>query len=185
MLKTEARKHYRLLRKQFQKEDVNELSNQIFEQIKKFNFSDNQSFHIFLPIEKNNEINTYPIINWLFENDKSVILPLVVGDDMINCKVEKGFNTKLNSLQIPEPINYTEVDSSKIDVVFVPMFVADQYGNRVGYGGGYYDKFLARCKPETKKIGLTYFRPIDIIQDAYEGDIALDYCLTPEEIVSF
>ena len=185
MQKAEARKHYRSLRKQFSKEEVNSLSAQIFEQIKKFDFENDQVFHIFLPIEKNNEINTYPIIKWLYEIKKTVVLPLVIGDDMINCRVENGFETQLNSLQIPEPINYTEIDSEQIDVVFVPMFVADQFGNRVGYGGGYYDKFLARCKPETKKIGLTYFRPIGNITDAYEGDISLNYCLIPDEIVSF
>ena len=185
MEKAEARKYYRKLRKDFSEEEVLQKSDAIFQHIKNFNLLDASTFHIFLPIKKNNEINTYPTIDWLLENNKQVILPLVVGDDMINCKIEKGFQTALNSLHIPEPIHFTEVDSSLIDVVFVPMFVADQTGNRVGYGGGYYDKFLSRCRPDTKKIGLTYFRPIDNIVDAYEGDIALDYLITPEEIVSF
>ena len=185
MLKAEVRKFYRSKRKEFSQAEVDLQSNQIFNWIKKFDFSTAQTFHIFLPIERNKEINTYPIINWLFNQGKSIVLPLVDGDDMINCKVEKGFETELNAMQIPEPKIYTEIDSTKIDVVFVPMFVTDQFGNRVGYGGGYYDKFLAKCKPETKKIGLTYFRPIDIIEDAYKGDIALDYCVTPEEIFSF
>ena len=185
MTKAEARKYYRNLRKQFSKEEVNQLSAAIFEHIKTIDFSNAQTFHIFLQIEKNNEVNTYPIINWLFNQNKTVVLPLVIGDDMINCQVEKDFGTSLNSLQIPEPIQYTEIDAKAIDVVFAPMFVADKKGNRVGYGGGYYDKFLARCKPETKKIGLTYFRPIENIDDIYFGDFPLDFCITPEEIVSF
>jgi len=185
MLKAEARKYYRNLRKQFTKEEIELRSNKIFQKIKTLDLGVAQTFHVFLPIEKNNEINTYPIIDWLFEQNKAVIFPLVVGDDMINCKVDKDFKTELNSLQIPEPINYKIIDANEIDVVFVPMFVADKNGNRVGYGGGYYDKFLSRCRPETKKIGLTYFKPIDSIEDAYAGDIALDYCLTPDEIVSF
>ena len=185
MLKSEARKYYRNLRKQLTPEDVLLKSKSIFNQIQHFRFDEDLNFHIFLPIEKNNEINTYPIINWLFQENKNIILPLVIGDDMINCKVEKGFETQLNPLQIPEPINYTEIESNLVDVIFVPMFVADQNRNRVGYGGGYYDKFLTRCKPNAKKIGLTYFRPIDIIEDAYEGDIPLDYCVTPDEIISF
>ena len=185
MTKAEVRKYYRNLRKQFSKEEVNQLSAAIFEHIKTIDFSNAQTFHIFLQIEKNNEVNTYPIINWLFNQNKTVVLPLVIGDDMINCQVEKDFETSLNSLQIPEPIQYTEIDAKAIDVVFAPMFVADKKGNRVGYGGGYYDKFLARCKPETKKIGLTYFRPIENIDDIYFGDFPLDFCITPEEIVSF
>lgn len=185
MKKADARKYYRNLRKQFSVEEINKMSDNIFSQIKKLQLKDANTFHIFLPIEKNNEIITYPIIDWLFDQKKDIVLPLVVGDDMINCKVKKGFKTQLNSLQIPEPIEYSEIDSSLIDVVFVPMFVADKKGNRVGYGGGYYDRFLSRCKPNTKKIGLTYFRPIDVIDDAYEGDIPLDYLVTPEAIVSF
>ena len=185
MTKAEVRKYYRNLRKQFSKEEVNQLSAAIFEHIKTIDFSNAQTFHIFLQIEKNNEVNTYPIINWLFNQNKTVVLPLVIGDDMINCQVEKDFETSLNSFQIPEPIQYTEIDAKAIDVVFAPMFVADKKGNRVGYGGGYYDKFLARCKPETKKIGLTYFRPIENIDDIYFGDFPLDFCITPEEIVSF
>ena len=185
MTKAEARKYYRNLRKQFSKKKVKQLSAAIFEHIKTIDFSNAQTFHVFLPIEKNNEVNTYPIINWLFNQNKTVVLPLVIGNDMINCQIEKDFETSLNSLQIPEPIQYTEIDAKAIDVVFVPMFVADKKGNRVGYGGGYYDKFLARCKPETKKIGLTYFRPIENIDDIYFGDFPLDFCITPEEIVSF
>lgn len=185
MTKAEARKYYRNLRKQFSKEEVNNLSAQIFNQLKQIDFTSAQTFHIFLPIEKNNEINTYPIIDWLFQQQKNVVLPLVVGDDMINCEVKKGFETQLNSLQIPEPIHYKEIDSTEIDVILIPLFVADKKGNRVGYGGGYYDKFLAKCKPESKKIGLTYFKPIDYIEDAYLGDFPLDSCITPEGITSF
>ena len=185
MLKAEARKFYRSERKKFTNQEVQQKSKLIFDQIKEIDFNHDQTFHIFLPIEKNNEINTYPIIDWLFKHQKSIVVPLVIGDDMINCKVNEGFETALNSMQIPEPIHYTNIEADEIDVVFVPMFVADKHGNRVGYGGGYYDKFLARCKPNVKKIGLTYFRPIDVIDDAYSGDIPLNYCLTPDEIVSF
>ncbi|WP_334124175.1 5-formyltetrahydrofolate cyclo-ligase [Empedobacter brevis] len=185
MTKAEARKYYRTLRKEFTKVEVYYLSEKIFQYVKQLDFSSEKSFHIFLPIEKNHEINTYPIIEWLFQQQKEVVLPLVIGDDMINCHVEKGFQTSLNSLHIPEPIHYKEVDASTIDVIFIPMFVADKKGNRVGYGGGYYDKFLARCRPDSKKIGLTYFRPIEHLEDIYFGDFPLDFCITPEGIESF
>lgn len=185
MLKTEVRKYYRNIRKQFSTKEVLDQSKKIFSQLQFLDFSSAQTFHIFLPIEKNNEINTYPIIDWLFTHQKDVVLPLVIGDDMINCKVNEGFDTKLNALQIPEPIHYTEINSSEIDVIFIPMFVADKKGNRVGYGGGYYDKFLSRCRPDAKKIGLSYFRPIDTIDDIYFGDFPIDLCVSPDGIESF
>lgn len=185
MKKNEARKYYRALRNEFSNNDISILSQEIFENLQKIDFSNDSNFHVFLPIKKNNEINTYPIIDWLFSENKNIILPLVIGDDMINCKVEKGFKTQLNSYQIPEPISFTEIDSKEIDVILIPMFVSDKKGNRVGYGGGYYDKFLARCKPNAKKIGLSYFRPIECIEDTYFGDFPLDFCITPEGIESF
>ncbi|WP_313374876.1 5-formyltetrahydrofolate cyclo-ligase [Chishuiella sp.] len=185
MNKKEARKFYRAVRKNYSNDDVITLSNKIFRNLQNIDFSSVQNFHVFLPIERNNEINTYPIIDWLFSLNKTIILPLVVGDDMINCKVEKDFKTQLNSYQIPEPITYTEFDSKEIDVILIPMFVADKKGNRVGYGGGYYDKFLARCRPDAKKIGLSYFRPIDCIEDTYFGDFPLNFCITPDAIESF
>ena len=185
MKKAEARKYYRALRKELTKEEVNQLSVQILNQLKQLDFSSDHYFHCFLPIEKNNEINTYPLIEWLFNQEKKIVLPLVIGDDMINCEVIQGFETINNSLQIPEPIEYKEIDAQKIDVIFIPMFVADKQGNRVGYGGGYYDKFLARCRKKKKKIGLTFFRPIEYIEDCYRGDFPLDCCVLPEEIVSF
>lgn len=185
MLKADARKYYRNLRKVFTVEEVQQQSTAILEQIKSFDFSKDQNFHLFLPIKKNHEINTYPLLDWLNEKGKTIVLPKVDGKSMINCQVNFPFTTTLNDLQIPEPIVYQEIESEEIDVVFVPLFVADLQGDRVGYGGGYYDRFLANCRKDTKKIGLSYFRPIERIDDIFESDIALDYCITPTEIVSF
>ena len=185
MTKAEARKYYRNLRKQFSREEVNNLSAQIFNQLKQIDFTSAQTFHIFLPIEKNNEINTYPIIDWLFQQHKNVVFPLVVGDDMINCEVKKGFETQLNSLQIPEPIHYKEIDSTEIDVILIPLFVADKKGNRVGYGKGFYDQLFSQLSSITKKIGVNFFNPDENIDDLWENDIPLDYLVTPEDILSF
>lgn len=185
MLKADARKHYRQLRKAFSRAEVEEMSMQILDQIKRFDFSGDRVFHLFLPIEKNHEINTYPLMNWLINEKKTIVLPKVEGENMLNCRVNTPVETQLNNLSIPEPTRYEAIDSSAIDVVFVPLFVADFQGDRVGYGGGYYDRFLATCRPDTKKIGLSYFRPIEQIDDIFESDIALDYCVIPTEIVSF
>ncbi len=185
MLKADARKHYRQLRKAFSRTEVEEMSAQILGQIKRFDFSEDRMFHLFLPIEKNHEINTYPLMNWLVNEGKTLVLPKVEGQNMVNCQVSIPVETTLNNLAIPEPTVYKAIDSLLIDVVFVPLFVADSRGERVGYGGGYYDRFLATCRPETKKIGLSYFGPIEQIDDIFESDIALDYCVMPTGIVSF
>ncbi|MFT7351177.1 MAG: 5-formyltetrahydrofolate cyclo-ligase [Flavobacterium sp.] len=90
---------------------------------------------------------------------------------------------------MPEPINneneLIEINSTKIDVVFVPLLAFDLQGNRVGYGKGFYDKFLANCKPTTIKIGISFFEAEEKISDVFAKDVKLDYCITPEKVYSF
>jgi 5-formyltetrahydrofolate cyclo-ligase len=92
---------------------------------------------------------------------------------------------KKNAYNIPEPVDGIEVPSHKIDVVFVPLLAFDKKGHRVGYGKGFYDKFLSECKPDVIKIGLSFFDPEELITDVFEGDVKLDYCVTPNEVHSF
>ena len=73
-----------------------------------------------------------------------------------------------------------------LDVVFVPLLAFDNKGNRVGYGGGYYDRLLQKCKKETLKIGISFFEAEQYtIQDIASTDVTLDYCVTPNTIYSF
>ena len=92
---------------------------------------------------------------------------------------------KKNEYNIPEPVNGLPVPSETIEVVFVPLLAFDIFGNRIGYGKGFYDKFLAECKPETIKIGLSFFEAVKQIDDVFESDVKLDYCVTPEKIYTF
>ena len=96
-------------------------------------------------------------------------------------------NTKIkkNEYNIPEPVNGLEVPVSMIEVVFVPLLAFDKKGHRVGYGKGFYDQFLAECRPETIKIGLSFFEAEDQIEDVFESDVQLDYCVTPSKIYTF
>ena len=92
---------------------------------------------------------------------------------------------KPNHWNIPEPLDGIEIENSKIEVVFVPLLCFDKKGHRVGYGKGYYDNFLCDCNPEIIKIGLSLFEVEHNIEDVYQGDIPLNFCVTPELIYSF
>ena len=96
-------------------------------------------------------------------------------------------NTQLrkNTYGIPEPVEGLLVPENKLDVVFVPLLAFDKKGCRVGYGKGFYDRFLMKCRPDTIKIGLSIFDAVSEISDATQADVRLDYCVTPEEIYSF
>ena len=70
-------------------------------------------------------------------------------------------------------------------MVLVPLLCFDRSGHRVGYGKGYYDRFLRKCRADCKKIGLSMFDPVDEITDAGESDVRLDLVITPTATVSF
>ncbi len=92
--------------------------------------------------------------------------------------------TKLvkNVWDIDEPAQSGSVESWKIDAVLVPLLCFDARGFRVGYGKGFYDRFLKDCRADCLKIGLSFFAPVAEIADARDFDVKLDFCITPERI---
>ncbi len=82
----------------------------------------------------------------------------------------------------PDPISSQLLDIQRIDAVLVPLLAYDRQGHRAGYGGGYYDRFLAECRPDALKIGVSFFEPIDVLSDVNEWDIPLDLCVTPTTV---
>jgi 5-formyltetrahydrofolate cyclo-ligase len=90
-----------------------------------------------------------------------------------------------NKYDIPEPIHGKIVPALEIDAVFIPLLGFDVNGNRVGYGKGFYDRFLSECRPDVVKIGLSFFDPVEKINDLNKYDIPLDLCITPGKIWDF
>ncbi len=143
-------------------------------------------FHIFLPIEKNKEVSTLPLLSILQGKDKNIIVPKIVAKNQLEHYLLTDNTTLLpNYLGIPEPVDGIGVPEHKLDVVFVPLLAFDIHGNRVGYGKGFYDGFLRKCRKDVVKIGLSFFEASDSIDDIHEGDIPLDYCITPEKTYRF
>jgi 5-formyltetrahydrofolate cyclo-ligase len=91
----------------------------------------------------------------------------------------------MNSWGITEPESGELVSPKCLDMVLVPLLVFDKQGKRVGYGKGFYDRFLSQCRSNVLKVGLSYFKPIEKIGDADTYDIPLDICVTPDEIWYF
>jgi 5-formyltetrahydrofolate cyclo-ligase len=90
-----------------------------------------------------------------------------------------------NHWKILEPVSNLQFPVSQIDLVLIPLLCFDKKGYRVGYGKGYYDRFLADCRPDVLKIGLSIFEPIEQIKDVDAYDIRLDFCITPNKIWQF
>jgi len=84
-----------------------------------------------------------------------------------------------------EPNSAIEISPIDIDLIFVPMLAYDADGYRVGYGKGFYDRFLARCHASVLTIGFSYFEPVNKIDDRNSFDVPLNYCITPQDIYEF
>src|SRR6478736_3432658 len=180
MLKKALRAKYKTLRNELSETDIDEKSLAIANEILKLPIWDKNYFHLFLPIEEQKEVNTEFILHLLSGKDKEIVISKSDFETREMTQFLLTDNTRIqkNEYNIPEPIDGLEVPASKIDVVFVPLLAFDKKGNRVGYGKGFYDKFLSQCKPETIKIGLSFFEPEELISDVFESDILLNYCVS-------
>lgn len=196
MLKKELRQKYKVLRQNLTTDDIANLSLAIANEILKLPIWEKTYFHVFLSITEQKEVDTEFILHILSGKDKEIVVSKsdFGSSDSEQAKQTRNMthflltdNTRIkkNEYNIPEPVDGLEVPATKIDVVFVPLLAFDKKGHRVGYGKGFYDKFLSECKPETLKIGLSFFEPEELISDVFEDDVTLDYCVTPSGVSVF
>jgi len=186
MTKTEIRNTFKAKRRQLSLHGIEEKSLQVANRILKLNIWSKQYFHLFLSIAEQKELNTEYILHILQGKDKDVV---VSKSDFKTRRLAHYLLTdsttiRTNAYGIPEPVEGLEVPVEKLDVVFVPLLAFDTQGNRVGYGQGFYDRFLKQCRPDTLKIGLSFFEPVELIETDV-NDIPLDLVATPQGILNF
>ena len=191
MIKSQLRKYYLSKRKAISAEEIVIKSQQITDLFfQKFDLLKVENIHIFLPIIKHNEINTWLIIRRLQQKFPKIVIliPKIIPE---NFEIENFlFDEKkliVNPWGILEPSgeNQEKIEPEKIDLVIIPLLIFDKNGNRVGYGKGFYDRFLQQCNPKTLKIGVCLEEPIEMIEDVNEFDIKMDFCITPIKIYKF
>ena len=146
----------------------------------------------FYPLEKHAEVNTDLLTRYLqfVFSDIHIAYPVVSATTQEMKAVITTDETDFteNIFGIPEPVEddaTKPISPAEIDIIFVPLLAFDQGGYRVGYGKGYYDRFLVNCSPDTIKVGFSYFEPVDKIDDTNQYDVPLNYCITPERIYEF
>jgi 5-formyltetrahydrofolate cyclo-ligase len=98
---------------------------------------------------------------------------------------QKNTPLSLNQWGIPEPVDNVIIESTNITTVVVPLLCFDKTGHRVGYGKGYYDRFLTRCSSSVKTIGISYFDAVNLIDGLEATDQPLDVIVTPAKVYSF
>jgi 5-formyltetrahydrofolate cyclo-ligase len=194
MNKKDLRKKYKELRDQLSEDEIEAKSMAIANRLLQLDTIPNGRqvweqtyFHLFLSIEEQKEVDTEFILQILAGKDKEIVVAKSNFKTLEMTHYLLTDNTKFqkNEYNIYEPVDGLEMPVSKIDVVFVPLLAYDKKGNRVGYGKGFYDKFLSKCREDIIKIGLSFFEPEDAIAAVSETDIRLDYCVTPMTVYNF
>ncbi|MFM8742972.1 MAG: 5-formyltetrahydrofolate cyclo-ligase [Cytophagales bacterium] len=182
MTKRELRKIYLEKRLQLTETEYSNLSQRICDRFfESFDLSNIKVIHLFLPITKNKEPNTWLIVTVL--QDKcphlKIAIPKMHDGTLIHYYLDAGCKLQENKWGIFEPANGNMVYTPDIDLVLVPLLAFDKEGHRVGYGKGYYDRFLKGCKSSCKKIGLSFFNAVEKISDTTSLDFKLDDVIVP------
>ena len=190
MNKVELRKIYLQKRSDLSASAKSEMSQRIagklFETI---DFDAFDTLHCFVTIARLNEVDSSWIYRRIWSSFPRVrtIAPRVDRETGRIQHFEFANEVELSESDwgIREPRGTLSLDPGQIDIIVVPLLCYDAFGFRVGYGKGYYDKFLSECRPDAVKIGLSYFNEAETITDLHSNDIRLDLCITADGVVRF
>ena len=188
MTKEEIRKEYKQKRRKINEAEKDKLERLILIQFQKLKLPAKAGFMSYLPIEVQNEYDPWLLEEYyLFVHENAALVyPLVNPKEETMRAVIVGEENEYedNEYGVLEPIGGVKINPKDIGIMIVPLIAFDKNGHRVGYGKGYYDKYIAECSPDLIKIGVSFFDPIDI-DDINEFDKKLNYCITPTKTYKF
>lgn len=190
MNKQDLRKIYLQKRTALTEAEYAQLNFQLYQ---KFFSSIDLSFvnvlHTFLPIVSKKEVDTWLIIDRIrreFPHIRLAVPKVNPQTGVFDSYFFEGLHQlATNAWGIAEPKQGIPVEAEKVDVVLIPLLAFDKHGHRIGYGKGFYDKFLATCRPDCKKIGLSLFDAAEKINDTNAFDVQLNACITPQTVIQF
>ena len=139
-------------------------------------------------LDFNNEVKTDRIINTLIEQDKKVLVPISILEtrDLLLSEIKNIDNeVKIGTFGIREPKEdfIRLVDRKEIDIVIVPAVAYDINGYRLGYGGGFYDRFIETLKTDVITIGIAFEMQLFNQVPKEVHDVQLNYIITENGIL--
>lgn len=150
---------------------------------------DVKAYQIFLPIPRQKEPDTWRILQQTWKEKPSIKTFVPVSDFkrtlMQSALITSDTEIKALKYGIPEPGTKPEVLEPFLDIIFIPMVTADKAGHRIGYGGGFYDRFLEKNHQNVLKVGLSLAPLLDPVPFFKPFDQKMDYCITPFELIKF
>lgn len=139
---------------------------------------------IFIYVSFGSEVDTHKIINRALKDKKNVYVPKTDMNkkEMIAVKIHSLSELNVDSYGILAPVNVDKtLIANKFDIIVMPGVAFDKLGNRIGYGGGYYDKYIKNNIRATKKIALAYEEQIIERIESEIHDIKVDYIISPKK----
>ena len=189
MTKTELRQLYKEKRTKISGKEIEIWSDLILINFQKINLPFLSCIHTYIASQKLFEIETLHFVEFLqFKNPgMKIVVPKIdiTTGTLEHFHFEDHIEMIENFFGIAEPAGGNKISPKEIDLVLVPLLAFDQKGYRVGYGKGFYDKFLSECRMDVIKIGLSFFEAEEQIADINQFDISLNYCVTPKRIYDF
>lgn len=185
-MKKILRKEYLQKRGALSEQELHQFNIDLLNMFKTLPLTGLRFIHFFLPIKRFREPDTLPLIHWALEEYPEI--KIVLSRSNLDTHLMEHFiwndeqELVKNRWGIQEPQQGKKVLAQQIDAVIVPLLIFDKEGNRVGFGKGFYDRFLSDCRSDCKKIGLSYFDPIAEIKDINPYDVKLDLCITRSKI---
>ena len=145
-----------------------DIHSQVFDLLNDtINSNETVIIHTYLSSEEKKEIDTFEIITFIehhFKNSKICVPKITHKNEMHSVLYSSNEPLIKTNFKLSEPLNNELVKPQDINIAIVPMLVGDRQGYRIGYGKGYYDKYLKLCKDSLLTIGLSYFTPVEKIE---------------------
>ena len=175
MDKRGLRKQIRDLKRQMTKEQIDAASARLAELFYATEYYRNaRTIYGYLPY--NQEVRTVPILRQALKDGKRVAVPKVYGDEMRFIYLDNLDLVEDGYAGIPEPVEDEPVAHDATALVLMPGLAFDCQGHRIGYGGGFYDRFLAQ-EPNHPTVALCYgFQMLDSLETE-EFDVPVDCVL--------
>lgn len=189
MTKKELRTLYKTNRSILSPRDLDRYDDLILINFQQCSTGNASVFLSYQPIPEKFEVNAHLLVDFLRFRIPGLRLAYPVIDPVANTfkaiEVDDETEYQLNHYGITEPLHGEELDPEEIDAAIIPLLAFDERGYRVGYGKGFYDRFLRTCKSDILKIGLSYFDAVPVIDDINEYDVPLNICVTPNRLYEF
>jgi 5-formyltetrahydrofolate cyclo-ligase len=137
-------------------------------------------------VSKPPEVDTMPLIRHFIDQDIRVVVPIIERETrtLRLSRLEDPDNLVASTFSVPEPIgNEIPVRGEELEVIIVPLLAFDRSGHRLGYGAGYYDRFLSSY-PQAKRIGAAFSCQEIVSVPADANDVAMDMIVTEREIIT-